>query len=234
MNHRVWRRDLDFPCMDNPNSSAALQEKFPQDSRQEDKPPYSYVALIDMAIKDSPKKRRTLNEIYRYIMKRFPFYKKERKGWQNSIRHNLSLNPCFMKIPREGASDGKGNDWTLHPAFLDMFPDGNYKRRRMKRQQGPFRLMDYAAHGPVGQHGPPPAYPMYPPEAYQGCVPTTLYEYYREQSVVENQQQLMAPQPQGMMTTVQNPSYFYNQTYQVKQEAIPPPWSDVKQEYPCL
>lgn len=65
--------------------------------------------------------------VSRYIMKKFPFYKKERKGWQNSIRHNLSLNECFMKIPREGAGDGKGNDWTLHPAYVDMFPDGNYK-----------------------------------------------------------------------------------------------------------
>ncbi|XP_074850166.1 forkhead box protein B2 [Carettochelys insculpta] len=101
-------------------------------SYSEQKPPYSYISLTAMAIQSSAEKMLPLSEIYKFIMERFPYYREHTQRWQNSLRHNLSFNDCFIKIPRRPEQPGKGSFWALHPACGDMFENGSFLRRRKR------------------------------------------------------------------------------------------------------
>lgn len=96
------------------------------------KPPYSYISLITMAIQNNSSRMLTLSEIYQFIMDLFPFYRQNQQRWQNSIRHSLSFNDCFVKVPRTPDKPGKGSFWTLHPDSGNMFENGCYLRRQKR------------------------------------------------------------------------------------------------------
>ncbi|XP_070263670.1 forkhead box protein M1 isoform X5 [Myotis yumanensis] len=84
-----------------------------QDSVSE-RPPYSYMAMIQFAINSTERKRMTLKDIYTWIEDHFPYFKHMAKpGWKNSIRHNLSLHDMFV---RETSANGKVSFWTIHPS----------------------------------------------------------------------------------------------------------------------
>lgn len=96
------------------------------------KPPYSYISLITMAIQHCNNRMCTLSEIYQFIMDHFPFYRQNQQRWQNSIRHSLSFNDCFVKVPRTPDKPGKGSFWGLHPESGNMFENGCYLRRQKR------------------------------------------------------------------------------------------------------
>lgn len=104
-----------------------------------EKPPFSYIALIVMAIQNSSSKKMTLNEIYQYLQTHFSFFQGQYQGWKNSVRHNLSLNECFIKLPKAMGKPGKGHYWTIDPHCEFMFEEGSFRRRprgfRRKCQQ---------------------------------------------------------------------------------------------------
>uniref|UniRef100_UPI0037E828DD forkhead box protein M1 n=1 Tax=Semicossyphus pulcher TaxID=241346 RepID=UPI0037E828DD len=102
-----------------PNSQT-FQEKNPQINAEaaqqqpvSERPPYSYMAMIQFAINSRKTRRMTLKEIYTWIEDHFPYFREVAKpGWKNSIRHNLSLHDLFI---REASPDGKISFWTIRP-----------------------------------------------------------------------------------------------------------------------
>ncbi|VDL61474.1 unnamed protein product [Hymenolepis diminuta] len=94
-------------------SRGYTSESLKSDSSHPDKPPYSYAELIKKAIKSSPQHKMTLNEIYEWICKNFPYYREGQNGWKNSIRHNLSLNRSFRKVARRPNEPGRGSFWRI-------------------------------------------------------------------------------------------------------------------------
>lgn len=112
-------------------------------SKPKSRPTVSYVALIALAIQSSKHKKIRLSDIYNWITLNFPFFKSIRnQSWRNSIRHNLSLNECFIKVDKKyhnvddsvSKTSPKGHYWTIHPANLEDFSRGDFRRRmaRMK------------------------------------------------------------------------------------------------------
>ncbi|GAB5589353.1 hypothetical protein Unana1_04253 [Umbelopsis nana] len=123
------------------DDSVASDEMNDVDSSQynnkDTKPPYSYASLIAQAINSTVSKKMTLNGIYNYITTHYPYYQMAQNGWQNSIRHNLSLNKAFVKVPRGDSEPGKGAFWTIDSAAESQFTNGVYKRNRRTGSKTP-------------------------------------------------------------------------------------------------
>ena len=95
---------------------------------EEPKPSQSYIGLIAMGILSAKDKKLVLSDIYQWILDNYPYFRTRGPGWRNSIRHNLSLNDCFVKAGR--AANGKGHYWAIHPAVVADFERGDFRRRR--------------------------------------------------------------------------------------------------------
>lgn len=99
---------------------------------EEPKPQHSYIGLIAMAILSAPEGKLVLSDIYQHILDHYPYFRTRGPGWRNSIRHNLSLNDCFIKAGR--SANGKGHYWAIHPANVEDFRKGDFRRRKAQRK----------------------------------------------------------------------------------------------------
>ncbi|XP_067130795.1 forkhead box protein K1-like isoform X1 [Centruroides vittatus] len=103
-----------------------------ENPKDDQKPPFSYAQLIVQAISSAPERQLTLSGIYSYITKNYPYYRTADKGWQNSIRHNLSLNRYFVKVPRSQEEPGKGSFWRIDPTSETKLVEQAFRRRRQR------------------------------------------------------------------------------------------------------
>ncbi|XP_068081206.1 forkhead box protein I1-A [Anabrus simplex] len=126
---------------------------------EEPKPQHSYIGLIAMAILSSPETKLVLSDIYQYILDNYPYFRTRGPGWRNSIRHNLSLNDCFIKAGR--SANGKGHYWAIHPANVEDFKKGDFRRRKAQRKVR--KHMGLAVDEEGNDSPSPPPVPASPP-----------------------------------------------------------------------
>ncbi|KAJ2793590.1 hypothetical protein H4R20_006497, partial [Coemansia guatemalensis] len=121
------------------------------------KPPHPYATLITYAILQHPRKQMTLSEIYNWLMDHYPYFKTAGSGWKNSIRHNLSLNKMFVRIPRPINEPGKGAYWTVD--LVELNEAINFKGRPQSHRYSPPRKVRSNTGGtyPMGVVGPAPS-----------------------------------------------------------------------------
>ncbi|XP_033021939.1 forkhead box protein H1-like [Lacerta agilis] len=133
------------------------------------KPPYTYLAMIALVIQRAPEKRLPLRQIIADIQALFPIFSDGYQGWKDSIRHNLSLNPCFsLELKDPSKPNSKGNFWTVDVARI---PTGALKLRNTpisRRAKLAFArdLTPYVLHGspyPVSPELPCTETPLPPP-----------------------------------------------------------------------
>ncbi|KAF4456924.1 hypothetical protein F53441_1048 [Fusarium austroafricanum] len=149
-----------------------------QDENQHIKPQYSYAQMITQAILHAPDGKLNLNGIYNYIMSTYAYYRHQQvAGWQNSIRHNLSLNKSFDKVARSTDEPGKGMKWQIVPEAREEMVRNAYRvgrggHRGSSAPSSPNQLA-YITHGPRDmasreppsarrRRGSPPASPQPP------------------------------------------------------------------------
>jgi len=175
----------------------------------EPKPQHSYIGLIAMAILGSAEGKLVLSDIYQYILDNYPYFRTRGPGWRNSIRHNLSLNDCFVKAGR--SANGKGHYWAIHPANVDDFKKGDFRRRKAQRKVR--RHMGLAVDDDGNDSpSPPPPPPPPPPPQQQHQLPPSMWP------------PPLMPQPGGH----QSPFYFQSvvapqpmQLLQLQQQSAP-------------
>lgn len=215
-------------------SAVSLQNNLDQDLSKEDskdiKPPYSYATMITQAILSNSDGVMSLSEIYDWIASHYAYYKYSKTGWQNSIRHNLSLNKAFEKVPRRPNEPGKGMKWQIselyRAEFLQKIQNGTLLKSRRGLSVSRTLQIHLATHqnlpeqSPYIKSEPIASTPGQLDNMYQAPHPPSVppmnsnkvsapQNYARQQPVMMMQQGYMSQQaPQNMyLTPYSNPVY---------------------------
>ncbi|SSD62171.1 uncharacterized protein SCODWIG_03933 [Saccharomycodes ludwigii] len=112
--------------------STELNSDLSRPENKNVKPPFSYATMITQAILSTHEGAMSLADIYNFIENHYSYYKYSKSGWQNSIRHNLSLNKAFEKVNRRPGEPGKGMKWRIaenfQKEFLDRYREGKVSK----------------------------------------------------------------------------------------------------------
>ncbi|KAK4038987.1 hypothetical protein C8A01DRAFT_37037 [Parachaetomium inaequale] len=125
-----------------------------------------YAQLIYRAFLSTEQRAMTLQEIYQWFRDNTDKGKSESKGWQNSIRHNLSMNHAFTKRERSSSTTETGatksstqsetkksTEWYLEPwAISGVQSTTRYRKGNQSRRSA-------TSHGALTSR----AYRSYPP-----------------------------------------------------------------------
>ncbi|KAJ3017919.1 UNVERIFIED_CONTAM: Hepatocyte nuclear factor 3-beta [Siphonaria sp. JEL0065] len=81
------------------------------------RPPISYAHLITYAIAQNDQQKLKLQAIYTFLVSTFGYFRNnpQKRGWENSIRHNLSMkSKCRFRKVKEEEDSEKGCFWSLN------------------------------------------------------------------------------------------------------------------------
>lgn len=118
---------------------------LPPGPYSQEKPKWSYAALIGQALNAAKRGRACLDHIYLYVSTVYPFYKRSEQAWQNSIRHNLSQNSSFTRLKHP--QGGQHGEWAIREEDKECFRDRGYVRpsgtayakgQRKRRRKGAY------------------------------------------------------------------------------------------------
>lgn len=141
--HELFTTDDPFLKSLLAQESAEIKQGLP---KTEHRPPIPYSVLICEALKSKPARLMTLQEIYDWFEQFHPFYCENNHNWRNSVRHTLSSNRMFKRIPRYNNASGRGSMWALADEVSEKQESRLHKRRKSMNDM-PQLMEFYASEG---------------------------------------------------------------------------------------
>ena len=103
-----------------------------------------YPQIITEALSQAEDNMLCLKDIYKYIEDKHPYFGYNVPGWQNSIRHTLSVNRHFQNIPvpNKGVDGGKyGRVWTFTSATDSSIDDDDLHAQQPEEEHEEFKVI---------------------------------------------------------------------------------------------